>query len=348
MKLSTISAFFLLGAALVQPQFAQTTTGTQGQPAGKYYPSTGEIERLDPRIDKLLVPLMNIKKLARGFEWAEGPVWSKRGDYLLFSDIPNNVVFKWDPERGTSVWLNESGYTSDRLRGGEMGSNGLTFNEDGRLILCQHGNRQVALLEPDGTFTPVARYHKLRRFNSPNDLVFKSNGDLYFTDPPYGLEKGNDDPAKELAFNGVYRVTPEGKVTLLISDLSYPNGIAFSPTEQTLYIAVSDPKNPVIMAYNVEDDGTLSHGGVFFDASHLAEKDKGLPDGLKVDQDGNLWATGPGGVLVISPEGTHLGTIRTGRLTANCAFGGDDGSTLYITADDHLLRVDTLTRGAAF
>ena len=345
----TVCSLFFLAAALAEPASAQTSAEiARLKPAEKFFPSMGEIERLDPRIERLLAPYVNIEKLAKGFEWSEGPVWDRKRGYLLFSDIPENVVFRWHPEEGTRVWLNESGYTGLTPRGGELGSNGLAFDEKGNLILCQHGNRQVARLLPSGDFMPVARYYKHRRFNSPNDLAYKSNGDLYFTDPPYGLEQRNDDPRKELNFNGVYRVTPEGNVTLLTSKLTYPNGIAFSPSEETLYVAVSDPKNPVIMAYDVQSDGTIDDGIVLFDARHLLEGNKGLPDGLKVDQQGNLWATGPGGVLVIAPDGTHLGTVRTGEATANCAFGGPDGSMLYITADMYLCRVQTLTRGSTF
>ena len=190
-------------------------------------------------------------------------------------------------------------------------------------------------------------WYKWRRFNSPNDLVYRSTGDLYFTDPPYGLEKNSADPAKELAFNGVYKLTPGGELTLLTSELTFPNGLAFSPDEKTLYVAVSDPAKPVIMAYPVEKGGLLGHGKIFFDASALAPGRKGLPDGLKVDKAGNLWATGPGGVLVIDPTGKHLGTSNTGEPTANCAWG-DDGSTLYITANKYLCRVKTLSRGAEF
>lgn len=310
------------------------------------YPWMGKIERLDPALDQLLAPYAVIEKLAAGFKWAEGPVWVKRGNYLLFSDVPNNVVFKWEPGVGTRVFLDPSGYlgSSAELKGG--GSNGLTVDRNGRLVLCQHGERQVARLEKDGKFTPLARYYQLRRFNSPNDLAYKSNGDLYFTDPTYGLPKGANDPARELNVSGVYRVTPKGEVTLLTAELTFPNGVAFSPDEKTLYVAVSDPKHPVIMAYDVESDGRLSNGHEFFDAAPLTEGRKGLPDGLKVDRGGNLWATGPGGVLIISPDGRHLGTINTGEPTANCAFGGKDGSTLYITANMVLCRVQTLTRGA--
>jgi gluconolactonase len=212
-------------------------------------------------------------------------------------------------------------------------------------VLCQHGDRRVARLEKNGTFTTLADRYQGKRFNSPNDLVFKSNGDLYFTDPPYGLEGNLKDPRKELPFQGVYRVTPEGEVTLLTDEIAFPNGIAFSPDERTLYIAVSDPSRPVVRAYDVRPDGTIANGRVFFDAAPLRAPDRrGLPDGLKVDLRGNLFTTGPGGVLVISPEGKHLGTILTGQATANCAWG-DDGTTLYVTADMFFCRIKTLTKG---
>jgi gluconolactonase len=310
----------------------------------KVYPAMGSIERLDPAFDQLIPTGAVIEKLASGFKWSEGPVWVRNGRHLLFSDVPQNVVFKWQEGVGTREFLDPSGYTGDNPRGGEPGSNGLTLDPQGRLVLCQHGDRQVARLEKDGTMTILARYYNYRRFNSPNDLAYKSNGDLYFTDPPYGLEKLNDDPAKELLFNGVYRLRKDGQVELLIRDLTFPNGIAFSPDEKTLYVAVSDPKFAVIMAYPLAPDGTVGKGRIFIDTTPMVSKRKGLPDGLKVDRAGNLFATGPGGVLVISPDGKHLGTIDTGEPTANCAWG-DDGSVLYITANDKLCRIRTTTKG---
>jgi gluconolactonase len=310
------------------------------------FPALGKIERLDPALDTLIPPDAIIEKLAEGFDWSEGPVWVKAGGHLLFSDVPRNVVLKWQEDNGVSEFLKPSGYTASAARRGESGSNGLTLDTRGRLVLCQHGDRRVARLEAGGRFTTLAEFYQLRRFNSPNDLVFKSNGDLYFTDPPYGLEGQNDSPKKELRFNGVYRVSPGGGVTLLTDKLTFPNGLAFSPDERTLYVAVSDPQRPVIMAFGVQPDGHLAQGRVFFDAGALAkEKDrKGLPDGLKVDQAGNLFATGPGGVLVISPRGKLLGILNTGEATANCAWG-NDGSVLYLTADMYLCRVRTGTRG---
>jgi gluconolactonase len=311
----------------------------------KIYPSIGTIERLDPTLDKLIATDVFIEKLARGFTWAEGPVWDKRENCLYFSDVPQNVVFKWQPGIGTREFLFPSGYTGTILTNGQ-GANGLALDKQGHLILCQHGDRRVARLQPKGAFVTLAQYHNFRRFNSPNDLAIKSNGDIYFTDPPYGLAKGEKDPERELMISGVYRVDHKGKVTLLVSDLTFPNGIAFSPDEKILYVAISDPKNPVIMAFNVLPDGAVSTGRVFFDASPLLSTGKGVPDGLKVDKLGNLWATGPGGVLILSPQGKHLGTLNTGEPTANCAFGGPNGSALYITSNMYLCRVQTLTRGA--
>ncbi|MCI0538804.1 MAG: SMP-30/gluconolactonase/LRE family protein [Verrucomicrobiales bacterium] len=308
------------------------------------YPSLGTIERIDPALDALIAADAKIELLASGFSWSEGPVWVRQGEYLLFSDVPRNVVFKWKEGERTSEYLTPSGYTGTTPRTGEPGSNGLTLDAQGRLVLCQHGDRQVARLEKNRTYTLLARYFQYRRFNSPNDLVFKSNGDLYVTDPPYGLAGGHDDPSKELMFHGVYRVKPDGEVTLMTRYLTFPNGIALSPDESTAYVAVSDPKNAVIMAYDLNFDGTFSNSRVFFDANPLLADRKGLPDGLKVDRLGNLFATGPGGVLVISPKGRHLGTINTGEPTANCAWG-NDGSVLYITANDKLCRIKTTTKG---
>ena len=310
----------------------------------KVYPALGGVERLDPSLEFLVPSDATIELLASGFAWSEGPVWVRNGSYLLFSDVPRNIIFQWTPRVGTREFLSPSGYTGETARGGEPGSNGLTLDSQGRLVLCQHGDRQVARREKDAKITVLAQYYNFRRFNSPNDLVYHSNGDLYFTDPPYGLLKLNSDPAKELQVNGVYRITKSGEVNLLIADLTFPNGIAFSPDEKTLYIAVSDPKRAVWMAYDVLADGKVAGGRVFFDATPLTAGRKGLPDGLKVDQAGNLFATGPGGVLVISPDGRHLGTINTGEPTANCAWGGN-GSMLYITANDKLCRIQTATRG---
>jgi len=312
------------------------------------YPTLGSVERNDPALDKLIPPDAKIERLAQGFAWAEGPVWSKRDGYLLFSDVPKNTVYKWTEGSMTATeFLKPSGYTGTRSRGGEPGSNGLVIDSAGRLVLCQHGDRRVARLEPNRHFKPLAQYYHWRRFNSPNDAVYKSNGDLYFTDPPYGLEGGTNDPKKELQFSGVYRLAPNGNITLLTAELTFPNGIAFSPDERTLYVAVSDPQHAVWMAYALNPYGLISSGRIFFDATATVKEKKGLPDGMKVDRAGNLFATGPGGVLIFSPQGKHLGTINTGEATANCNWG-DDGSILYITANDKLCRIKTKTKGKGF
>ena len=306
----------------------------------------GTIERLDPAMDDLLPKSAAMEKLAEGFNWSEGPVWMPEG-YLLFSDVPMNTIFKWDERKSISIFLQPSGYTGTTPRAGEPGSNGLTRDKQGRLIACQHGDRRVARWE-NGKFVTVADRYDGKRFNSPNDAVVKSNGDIYFTDPPYGLPMNVNDPTKEISFQGVYRVSMDGKVTLLTDEVTRPNGLAFSPDEKTLYVASSDPNKAIWMSYPVKPDGTLGAGKVLFDSTAMRSNTrKGLPDGLKVDRKGNLWATGPGGVLVISPEGKHLGTLATGEATANCGWG-DDGSTLYITADMYLCRVKTKTKGAGW
>jgi len=313
----------------------------------KTYPTIGTIERLDPRFDKLVPRDAVLEKLAEGFKWSEGPVWVREGGYLLFSDIPNNAVMKWQEGEGTGVFLRPSGYTGTAPRGGEQGCNGLTLDAAGRLVLCQHGDRRIARWEKDNHFSALADRYEGKRLNSPNDLVLKSNGDLYFTDPPYGLAKGWDDPARELDFCGVYRVSADGKVTLLTKEMTRPNGIAFSPDEKTLYVAQSDPEKAVWMAFPVKDDGTLGPGRVFYDATRFVKKLKGLPDGMKVDKAGNLWATGPGGVNVLAPDGTLLGRINPDQPTSNCAFG-EDGSVLYVTANQYLCRIRTSTKGVGF
>jgi gluconolactonase len=311
--------------------------------------SLGTIERLKPAFDKLIPPGAVLERLTEDvYAWTEGPVWVPRdGGFLLFSDIPNNRVMKWQEGKGASVFLKPSGYNGKRTDLKEPGSNGLLLDPEGRLILMQHGERRVARLEKDGkTITPLAERYDGKRFNSPNDGAFHSNGDLYFTDPPYGLMVKDKEgfPGMEMDFCGVYRLSKAGKLTLLTKEMSKPNGIAFSPDEKTLYVSNSDPKKAVWMAFPVEKDGTLGKGKVFYDATEWAGKKKGLPDGMKVDKDGNLFATGPGGVLVFAPDATLLGVLATGVPTANCGWGGD-GSVLYVCADKAVCRIKTKTMG---
>ncbi len=289
-----------------------------------------------------------IEKLAEGFNWSEGPVWDRKTKELYFSDVPENVVFAWNEKQGVRQFLKPSGYTGSTPRGGEPGSNGLLLEpKTGKLVLCQHGDRRIARMAEDVKFDTLAGSYDGKRFNSPNDGAYKSNGDLYFTDPPYGLLKLNDDPTKEIPFNGVYRVSPDKTVTLLTKEMTFPNGIAFSQDEKFLYVAQSDAKAAVWRKFPVKSDGTLGPSELFFDATDRVGKFKGLPDGMKVDAAGNVFATGPGGVLIFSPDGKHLGTILTGEATGNCCFG-DDGSTLYVMADMFLCRVKTTTKGHGF
>ncbi len=307
----------------------------------------GTIERIDPKFDELVAKDAVIEMLVeKKFMWSEGPVWSKEHKAVLFSDIPRNKIWCWSPEKGLETFLEHSGYSGQQaFTGKEPGSNGLTIDAKGRLILCQHGDRQIAAYdEKTKKFEVLASKYQGKRFNSPNDLIIMKNGDILFTDPPYGLPKGVDDPARELDFQGVYRLS-KGEVTLLTKEMTRPNGLALSPDEKTLYVANSDPKLAYWMSYPVKGDGTLGTGKIFYDTTKFMAKDKpGLPDGMKVDTQGNLWATGPGGVWVITAAGKHLGTLATGVPTANCNWG-DDGSTLYITANDNLVRVKTKVKG---
>ena len=321
-----------------------TARAEEGGPAD-LIPTLGSIERLDPRFDALVPKDALIEVLASGFEWAEGPVWVKRDGAVLFSDIPRNRVNRWKQGEGLSTYLEPAGFTGPGAYGSERGSNGLTLDGQGNLISCEHGDRRVSRLTPGGGKRTVADNYKGKRFNSPNDVAVHSSGAIYFTDPPYGLPKGFDDERRELDFCGVYRVTPDGTVTLLCDTMTRPTGICFSPDEKRLYVAQSDPQAPIWKVFNVQADGTLDAGKTFFDGTKLfKERKKGLPDGLKVDTQGNVFATGPGGVLVIAADGTHLGTILTGQATANCGFG-DDGKSLYMTADSHLCRVKLSTTG---
>lgn len=325
-------------------------------------PTIGTIERLDPAFDELIGADARLEKLADGFAWTEGPVWVKKGGYLLFSDIPNNAVMKYKDGEKVSVFLKPAGFMGTGKDLLEPGSNGLLIDRDGRLVLMEHGDRRVSRVRLGGKAgekKTLAHKFEGKRLNSPNDGVFARNGDLYFTDPPYGrmlraaaggpVMKNNDlyFHDRDLDFCGVYRLSKDGTLTLLTREMSKPNGIALSPDNQTLYVANSDPKQAIWKAFSVQKDGSLGEGKVFFDATNRVGKKKGLPDGMKVDQKGNLFATGPGGVLVFSPEGKHLGTIATGVNTGNCCFG-DDGSTLYVMCDKAIGRIRTKTRGLGF
>lgn len=322
---------------------SQSTSYDQPKDKPAALRTIGKIERFSPEMDSLIPAGAVIEVLADGFDWSEGPVWIADGEYLLFSDVPANKVFKWKEGEGAKLYLSPSGFTSDTAPGGE-GSNALLLDAQGNLVLCQHGDRRVArmnapLAQPSPEFITLADKWNGKRFNSPNDACYDANGLLYFTDPPYGLPKQMDDPSKEIPFQGVYRLGKDGKVELLLDSLSRPNGIALSPDGRILYVANSDPARAIWMAYDVPGDGPLANGRVFYDATAMVgEAHKGLPDGLKVDGKGNIFATGPGGCWVFKPDGTVLGRIDTGEATANCAIG-NNGKMLYLTADMYVCRV---------
>lgn len=303
------------------------------------------LESLDKRFDALIPPDTRIEKIADDLMWSEGPVWDAKRQALLFSDIPRNRVMQWHAEKGVSVFLESSGYTgAEPFTGREPGSNGLTFDLQGRLTLAQHGDRQVGRREADGKVTVLAKTLEGKRLNSPNDLAFDPKGNLYFTDPPYGLPGTFKDPNKDLPFQGVYRVSKDGKLQLLTQELEAPNGLAFSPDYKTLYVANSQRDHAFWKAFPVKADGTLGASRVFYDSTKLYKDGDGVPDGLKLDTNGVLFATGPGGVLVLTPDGTLLGRILTGVPTANVAWG-EDGSTLFVTANHRVLRLRTKTKG---
>jgi len=305
------------------------------------------VARLNPELDDIIPGDAKVEKLASSFGFLEGPVWVHKGGYLLFSDIPANVIFKFSPDTGkVSVAVPYSGFTGVDASGAGMqlndgqgmvtllGSNGVTLDPQGRIVYCAHGDRQVVRLEADGRRTVLANQLEGKRLNSPNDLVYKSDGSLYFTDPPAGLREGDKDPKKELPFNGVY-LLKDSQLRLLIKDMTLPNGLAFTPDEKYLY--VNDSVKKTIMRYEVQPDDTLANGKLLVDMS--PDKAPGGPDGMKVDQKGNIYCTGPGGFWILSPDGIHLGTVLTSELPANLAFGDADGKTLYLTARTGLYRI---------
>jgi gluconolactonase len=295
-----------------------------------------EIDRVDPALDAIVEPDAPLERVASGFVFTEGPVWSRDGS-LLFSSPNTNVIYRWHPSGRVTVFRSKSGYTgADIGRFTQPGSNGLTFDPQGRLTICQHGNRRVIRVEPHGNLTVLADSHEGRRLNSPNDLVYRSDGTLFFTDPPFGLPGVFDDPDRELPFSGVFAAL-DGQVTLVTDELEGPNGLAFSPDERFLYVGNWDPERKVVMRYELGGDDKPITSQVMFDMTAAAGED--AIDGIKVDQAGNLFACGPGGIWVISPDGEHLGTLRLPEAPHNLAWGDDDARTLYVTALTSVYRI---------
>jgi len=301
----------------------------------------GSVERLDPALDQLIATGTQAEIIGEGYAWSEGPVWIESEKMLLFSDVPNNIVYKWTEEKGVEPFLKPSGYTGTIPRGGEPGSNGLTLNNEGQLVLCQHGDRRVALLtssfkDPKPEFKTLADNYQGKKLNSPNDVVVDKLGNLFFTDPPYGLLKNVNDSSKQTPFQGVYKVKTDGTVILLLDSLTRPNGIALSPDQQTLYVANSH--QPVAKWYSFHIKGDSLTDAKIFYSTKYAEGENGAPDGLRVDKNGNLFATGPGGIWIFNSEGKLLGRFKLPQATANCTFSAD-GKTLFMTSHMYLLKM---------
>ncbi|MEJ7588663.1 MAG: SMP-30/gluconolactonase/LRE family protein [Ferruginibacter sp.] len=327
-----IAVIMLLGCQENQPKTAATQEGTKG-----------EISIIDPEAANILDSSATLETISKGFDWTEGPLYIKDGDFFLFSDIPANKVYKWKEGEGTTTYLTPSGNTGPPKLNSEQGSNALLLDPRGNLVLCQHGDRRMArmaapLNNPKPVFVTLTDNYKGKRFNSPNDAVYHPNGDLYFTDPPYGFPEGIKDSAKELNFQGVYRLKPDGTLDVLTKDLKYPNGIALSPDNKFLYVASSDDSNYVWMQYELDANGLEKTQRIFYEVHAYEGKNLGAPDGMKINKAGYIFATGPEGVWVFNPGGKLIARIFTGQHTSNCAFSPDE-KFLYMTCDDYIMRL---------
>lgn len=319
------------------------TSTEQKSEASKNYPETGSIERWEAGLDSVLGEKTRIEIIATGFDWSEGPLWLEEQQMLLFSDVPRDTVFQWTDSGGIRPYLTPSGYTGEKPRGGEMGSNGLLLDANGLLVLCQHGNRQLARMDapldkPTPVYTSLVSHYEGKQLNSPNDAVYNKEGDLFFTDPPYGLPtQGDEDPAKELPWNGVYKWKANGELILLLDSISRPNGIALFSDQQKMLVACSDPRKPYWYQFTLAGD-SLTDGRIFYSAANREKGERGLPDGLKIDSRGIVYASGPGGVWIFDQDAKALGRIRLEEAVSNVALSKDE-KTLYVTNDMHILRI---------
>ena len=325
--------FFVITISIISCKSGENTVNE--------FKTIGSIEKLDQRLDNIINVDAKIEVLGEGYSWSEGPVWVEKDQILIWSDVPENTVYSWRPDGHAEVYLKPSGFTGE---GKGDGSNGLLLSPAGELVLCQHGDRRVAIMdapisEPESQFRTIADKFEGKRFSSPNDAAYDKEGNLYFTDPPYGLSGQDESPEKEIDFNGVYRFSVEGDVTLMDDQLTRPNGIAFNQDYTKCYVANSDPAMAIWKVYDVDENGAFQNGRIFFDATSMVGNDNpGLPDGLKVSKNGIIFATGPGGVLIFTPEGEHLGTIRPGTATANCVLNSNH-TVLFMTANMYMARI---------
>jgi gluconolactonase len=302
----------------------------------------GSIERIDPELNSIIDAKAKVEVIADSFVWSEGPVWVDQYKMLLFSDVPKNTIYKWTEEKGLETYLTPSGFTGEKSLSQEPGSNGLTL-KDGKLVMCQHGDRRIAMMDapldaPKPNFISIADNYNGKKFDSPNDVIIRSNGDVFFTDPPYGLPNHENDSTKEAPYQGVYKASADGKVTLLVDSLTKPNGIAFLPGEKTFIVANSDPDKAIWYAFDLGENDSVTNARIFYNATSFAKTEKGLPDGFKVDKQGNVFASGPGGIWIFNKDAKVIGKIKLTEATSNIALADDD-KTLFATCDMYVIRV---------